>query len=390
MKKKIVFCMQTMVMGGVEKELVTIIKSLNKDIYDISILLFYIEDVSVMAQIPDWVNVIDLKISKDYYFSTTLTIIKTRLKKFKLYDAMLAMINRVLAYGLLESINNPPKLGCTYDVAICYHIFSPAMFKYVAENIGARKKIAWIHNDFHTTGYRLDKLKRYLVKYDEVVAVSNRVMHEFKSLCPFYSGKASVAHNIINKDEIIRKAEDNIEEDYFKDRRYKLLTIARYTEQKGIDIAIETMRLLRDQKVGNSMCWYIIGWGSEETKYQSIIRKYSLDANMVLLGRRDNPYPYLKECDLYVQPSRHEAYALCIIEAKTLMKPILCTNFAGADEQITNGVNGCIIDSFSPESISKQIINLYENPEICEQYRENLKTSLDFQKELRDIMEHLK
>lgn len=366
--------MQTMVLGGVEKELITILNKFDKSKYDISVLVFYVQDQAVMAQLPDWVQVINFDLDKDYYCGNNPTIVKKRLKNGKLLEAFIICLKWLFKIGMVQTnmcFSGIPIIEQEYDIAVCYHIFSPVMFKYVARKVKANKKIAWIHNDFETTGYRIDKLKKYVEAYDEFVAVSKKVKDEFVERCLEFENRAFVAYNVLDKKEIRGKAILAIDDPIFTETSsFKILTIGRFTNQKGIDLAIEACKKLKENSI--EFQWYLIGWGTEEEKYRSLIREYELEKVFIILGRKDNPYPYIKMCDLYVQPSRHEAFPLTIMEAKILCKPLLATDFAGASEQITNNVNGMIVPVNDIEALANGIAELVQSDYIRNLYVKNL------------------
>ena len=306
---------------------------------------------------------------------------KARLHHGNIIETVELLAKRMARLGLTQSnqsLKKLPKLEEAYDIAVCYHIHSPIMLKYVAEKVDAKKKIGWIHNDFSTSGYPIQRIIPILSMYDEFVAVSQSVMDEFKIFCPSMGNKISVAHNVLDEDEIQKKSLDIPENDaYFSDNRVKILTVGRFTPQKGFDLAIEMCRLLREQ--GANFCWYMIGWGPEEEKNRLMIERYKLQDCITILGERKNPYPYIGQCDIYVQPSRHEAYCMTILEAISLRKPIVCANFAGADEQIYNGETGWIVPVGDIEAFTEKIRFLIENPaerirlthNLCKQVKES-------------------
>ena len=362
--RKILFCLQTMVRGGVEKELITVLKKMDPKHFQCEVLLLYIQNPEVVSEIPDWVKVTTLNIDSNYYCGSTASMVKARLKHGEIPEAITLMGKRVFGLGTShsnQSLNGIPQMEENYDVAVCYHIHSPLMLKYVATKVNAAKKIGWIHNDFSQSGYPVQRLKKYLSVYHEVVAVSETVKNEFLDRCPEYCEITSVVHNALDEDDVREKALDIPENDvYFSDDRVKILTIGRFTPQKGFDLAIEICRLLREQNA--NFCWYMIGWGPEEDKYRAMIERYELQDCVTILGERKNPYPYIEQCDVYVQPSRHEAYCMTILEAISFRKPIVCANFAGADEQIRNGETGWIVPVGDIEAFTEKIRFLIENP----------------------------
>lgn len=362
--RKILFCLQTMVRGGVEKELITVLKKMDPKHFQCEVLLLYIQNPEVVSEIPDWVKVTTLNIDSNYYCGSTASMVKARLKHGEIPEAITLMGKRVFGLGTShsnQSLDGIPQMEENYDVAVCYHIHSPLMLKYVATKVNAAKKIGWIHNDFSQSGYPVQRLKKYLSAYHEIIAVSETVKKEFLDRCPEYGEITSVVHNVLDEDEIQKKSLDIPENDtYFSDNRVKILTVGRFTPQKGFDLAIEICRLLREQNA--NFGWYMIGWGPEEDKYRAMIERYELQDCVTILGERKNPYPYIDQCDVYVQPSRHEAYCMTILEAISLRKPIVCANFAGADEQIRNGETGWIVPVGDIEAFTEKIRFLIENP----------------------------
>src|SRR5690606_23534715 len=119
------------------------------------------------------------------------------------------------------------------------------------------------------------------------------------------------------------------------------------------DLAIEAAKILKDR--GVKFQWSIIGEGPERDRLQALITQYELDDYVYLPGLKDNPYPYIRQASLLVQPSRYEGKSLVIDEAKILAKPIILTNFTTAKDQIKHNVNGMIVD-MTAEAIAEGIM----------------------------------
>ena len=126
---------------------------------------------------------------------------------------------------------------------------------------------------------------------------------------------------------------------------------------------------------GAKFVWYAIGYGKDEEMLKSLIEEYKVMDCFVILGRKDNPYPYMLNSDLYVQTSRHEGYAITVEEAKALKKIIVCTNFAGASEQIEDKLTGIIVNTFSAEKISEAIFPFIEDENYRKNFQENILSS---------------
>lgn len=376
--KKILFCLQTMTLGGVEKELITIMKRMSPGEYDITLLLLYISDTDIMKQIPKYVRIISLDIDKDYYCSSCITLCKQRMKKGKIIEAGMLLVKRIFGIGMTHAntnISNIPTCDEYYDIVICYHMHSPLTLRYVAEKTKADKKIAWIHNDFSNTGFPVNRLNRYLNSYQEIISVSHQVEREFIQLCPEYREKLDMCHNIVDEKEIIQKADENIIDSVFtREKTPKLLTIGRFTTQKGFDVAIKAAQVLKHMNI--DFKWFFIGWGEQETEYRKLITECNVEDRVIILGRKNNPYPYIKSCDIYIQPSRHEAYGIVVHEAKVLHKPIICSRFAGAEEQIINGKTGRIVSVGNVSELAEVIRELLTDAQLINKFVKELREEM--------------
>jgi glycosyltransferase involved in cell wall biosynthesis len=371
MKKKLLFCLQTMVFGGVETELITIMKRFDRTKYDLTVLIFYEQDEKMLKKLPDDVKIINLNIDKQYYCSNTGALIKARCKKGHIFAAaniaMKKLFGKPTPLGV--SLKKLPTPNEEYDYAICYHMHSPLVLRYVAEKIRAKKKLAWIHNDFSTTRYAIAQYKKSLLCYNKIIAVSKRLREEFLERNPDFSEKTIVVNNIVDDAAILRKSlkTADLDERFQKDEGIKLLTVGRLVEQKGFDLAVKACKILVDK--GLPITWYAIGYGVEKENIEKLIQELGLEERFILLGRKDNPFPYMALADLYVQPSRHEGWGLALQEAKIFQKVIVCTNFAGALEQIENEKNGVIVDEITPWAISLAVERLLKDEEFLQKIK---------------------
>ena len=154
-----------------------------------------------------------------------------------------------------------------------------------------------------------------------------------------------------------------------------ILTVARLViDYKGYDIAIKTAKILKEN--GYKFKWYVVGDGPDKVKISSLIDEYDVKDCFILLGKRENPYPYMKNCDIYVQPSRREGFGLTVVEAKILNKPIVCTNFNTAKELIENENDGLISGNNEEElylSIRRYIDDIILRNKVINTLENNLK-----------------
>lgn len=391
--RKILFGLQTMVMGGVEKELIAILHHLDPSEWDITLVVMYIQDESIIKLIPSFVKFVNLDIDRNYYCSDTLTAAKLRLKRWKLREASALVLKKIFGKGQTGSninISSIPGFNMIFDTAVCFHSHSPLMVKYIAEKVVADKKISWIHNDFNLSGYRADRIKNYLSKYNIIIGVSAKIINEFKNLCPSLAERCSVVYNALDNEEILQKSHEEIPADMIERLSGKLflLTVGRMEEQKGYDTAVAAAAILKEH--GIDFRWAFIGAGRDEQKINSMIHQRQLEDFVFMLGRIDNPYPFMRQCDIYVQPSRHEGYGLTVLEAKILQKPIICTDFAGANEQIVSGKNGLIVPVNHPQKLANAIMELHADDSLRRSFSDVLNSEIESDSGFEKIIRNLK
>jgi glycosyltransferase involved in cell wall biosynthesis len=181
----------------------------------------------------------------------------------------------------------------------------------------AKKKIAWIHTDYSTvdTNIRLD-LKMW-DKFNHIIAVSEACKSSFTKKYSKLKSKVKVIENITSQEFIWKMSNEICENPMAGDNRFKIMTIARLSHAKGIDKAVKALRILKD-KGYHDIVWYIVGYGGDECAIKQLIIENNLESSFILLGKRTNPYPYIKECYLYVQPSRYEGKAVTVTRSKNI------------------------------------------------------------------------
>jgi glycosyltransferase involved in cell wall biosynthesis len=360
-----------MIMGGIEKALLSMVEYLPKDQFEVTVLVMG-SGGELETEFPPHVKVRNLFGEEQ---STIEKIVK-HAKNGKLVDACKTFYYTVQskkAKTVYEQELNYskmlPVLNDQYDLAIAYH--TPASFPvvYVMNNIKAKVKAAWIHSDVMQYVKELRSYAHYYEKYDQVYCVSKEAKERFIELYPHLAKKTSLFYNLIDDRKLHKLSE--VGEGYKDDfKGLRILTVGRLTSQKGQDIIpVILKKLLSD---GFNLRWYCVGEGEDRSHLESLIKQHQLEDNFKLLGNQANPYPFINECDIYVQPSRHEGYCITLAEARAFHKPILTTNFTGAREQIEHGKNGLIVE-FEDNEIYKSLKNLLEDNELKSRLTNNLK-----------------
>lgn len=248
-----------------------------------------------------------------------------------------------------------PKYEKEYDVAISY--LWPHYF--IADKVKAKKKIAWIHTDYSTIDTEIELDIIMWDKFDYIMAVSEDCKNAFLKKYPSLKNKLKVMENITSPEFIKKMAEENIDENIERDDSFKIVSVGRLSNAKGIDNAVKALKIVHEKGL-KDIKWYVVGYGGDEGIIRDLIKENKLEKSFILLGKKTNPYPYMKACDLYVQPSRYEGKAVTVTEAKILGKPILITNYSTANSQVTNYVDGYITE-LSVDGIANGIEKLYED-----------------------------
>lgn len=368
--KKIVIVSKNMYFGGVEKCLVSMIKNIPRNKYDITLLLMR-KKGELLSEIPEWVKVEEIpNISKK-----TRVKVYELIKQFKIisvikliYNLILSMKSKSICKSYIRYARILPKVNNEYDLAISY--YNPTSFPviYTMNNIIAEKKVMWIHSDVNI--YKdISEYKNIYKKYDKIYNVSKEGSHIFINKFPYLANKVETFFNLIDQDEIQKKS---IQGESF-DTKFdgiKILTVGRLSIEKGQDIIPKIVKQLREEN--KKVKWYLIGDGDLRKSIEEDIKKYRLEDDLILLGSKNNPYSYMKDCDIYVQPSRNECYCTTVTEAKCFKIPIVVTDVNGTNEQINNYSNGLIVD-INENSIFEGIKELIENPSLRKKLIANLK-----------------
>ena len=376
MKKKVLFMVINMNIGGTEKALLNMINEMPKDQYDITILMLE-EYGGFLNYIPDWVNI---KCFKDYKNVKGIinnpplqTIKEAFIFKQVLYAFQLLVLNlyskftneRSVLYKYL--LRNHPIDQNEYDVAIAYAGPMDFISYFVMEKVKAKKKIQWIHFDVNKIGFNKKFATKLYQRFDKVYVVSNEAKRKVVEKLPMLKERTECFNNIISSKNIINMSEqDGGFEDNFNGIR--ILTVARLSEEKGQDITIPILAKLI--KEGINVKWFCIGEGKKRKSYMDLIKKYGVEEHYILLGSKINPYVYMKECDIYVQSSRHEGYCITLAEARCLKKPIISTKFTGVEEHIQNGKTGIVVSN--KDELYKAIKLLINNEDLRNKLSKNL------------------
>ena len=393
MKKRVLFVMESLRIGGAEKSLLTLLSMLDTSKYEIDLFLFK-QMGEFMEQVPKEINFLDEDIEAKYFqenfkaaWVKYLFSGDWKRSWYSLCWLTGCFFKRFLNpkgefYGWKYLAKIYSKQQRNYDIAIGY--LEKKSTYYVVDCVNASTKFAFMHTDYEAIPHdkRLDEL--YLKRLDGLAVVSEHTKDTMEKHFSFMKSRIHVIKNMVSPDIIRHMAEEKIEE--FNDCNsavVKIVTVGRLTLQKNIDSAIDILSRLK--KNGLDAEWFIIGEGEERANLEQKIKNYNLERKFHLLGAKVNPYPYMQQCDIYVQPSRWEGYGITVAEAKTLGKPIVASDIPEFNEQLIDGVTGRIAKT--EEDFVNIITELVEEPEQMERLMSALSKEVPNYDELNKFYE---
>jgi glycosyltransferase involved in cell wall biosynthesis len=370
--------------GGMEIALVRLLRAL--DYSQVSVTLLTAErEGPLLKMIPDQVTVRHCRFTSEFAYAIGVNDFSD-----------CNMVQRVLyRFGRkLLTLYSNEKRNAVYDHAASRIVDLPkehfdavldfrgygSLTTTIGTRLDAGFRATWMHDE------RMEWLPLampYLSGYDKAFCVSESVKRKFDELAPAYAGKAEVLYNVLDVDDIGRKASQPLPDD-FTQHANTIVTLGRLLPQKGIDIAVKAAAQLRQR--GVDFLWLVLGEGDQRAELETMIRDYGLEQCFMLKGRVDNPYPYISAADIYVQPSRYEGYSLALQEARILAKPIVASDIPSSREQITDGRDGILV-RLDENSLAEGIGRLLDDKTLRDSLSAGLRGQrFDYDDQVRHLM----
>lgn len=398
--KKILFVINTLGTAGAETALLELLNSLNRPEYEISLYVLTAQG-ELVQKLPKDVRLLNTSfnahsvLSKEGRNDLRKTVLRAFFRNGHMGRKVVEMLRnfmsmyrsgKILADKILWRMmaEGAERFEETYDLAVAY--LEGGSTYYVADYVHAKKKAAFVHIDYESSGYTKEMDRDCYEKMDRIFTVSAESKKHFLKVYPQYCEKTKVFHNIINQERIRLEAE---KEGGFSDTYdgIRLLTVGRLTYQKGYDIAIDAMSILKQK--GVRARWYILGEGNERAALEKKIANLGLEEEFLLIGAVENPLPWYAQTDIYVHATRFEGKSIAIQEAQTLGCAILASDCNGNREQIIPDVDGVLCE-LTPEKIASSILDLIEDEGKRKRLREAAaKKSIVHEEELQQLTELL-
>ena len=377
MNSSLLIIVQAMELGGVERSLLGLLDAIDYDHYDVDLfqmrhggeLMPYLNHKArLLPEIPQYASLAVPMVS--LIKSGQLGVLCGRLRgKFaaRCYDhrhpSKKSSVT-ALTYSHKYTLRSMPLISDkTYDLVISF--LTPHYF--ARERVKAKKYAAWIHTDYTALAFDRSEELAMWKGYDAICGVSELASESFQTVFPELAQKVRTVENILPR-ELICKQATIPQNDMPAGDAVSLLSVGRFCEAKNFDNVPDICRRLVAD--GLDVKWYLIGYGGDEALIRQKITEAGMQERVIILGKKDNPYPYMRVCDLYVQPSRYEGKAVTVREAQLLGKPVVITNYATSGSQLEDGVDGVIVP-MDNAGCAEEIAKLLRDPVRMQQLSEN-------------------
>lgn len=377
-RKKILFVIDTLRIGGAEKSLVSLLQLIDYNVFDIDLLLFG-RNGEFERFIPTSVNVIPPPALYDHLTDSVFNnIIRGRvsLAISRIAYSVAVRFHRIFSKKATVRWYNQafwtyyakfitPQPG-EYDTAIAYSQGIPTFF--VVDKVSSANKIGWINVYYNLSVAESRFNERFYGSLNKIVLVSDGALEVFQNIFPQFLNKMLVIHDLCNADLLRSMASEGTTEMDMSLPR--ILTVSRLDKDfKGLDISLATAELL--VKRGMRFNWYYVGDGKDRAFMEDYIRSHNLEQYVHLLGAKANPYPFFKDATLYVQTSRQEGWGISIVEARLFNIPVVTTEYGTVWNQMVQRRNG-IVTGFSPSCVADAVQELLEDKRLYSEMREYL------------------
>lgn len=349
-KKKVFYFLTAMHIGGTEKALLGLLSTIDYSQTEVHLGLLHKEG-GLLEHVPEQVLVHAVSLNPELLGEDNLPTtgsVRYFFRRGQIIKALCISVLYLLSFFSKRYrasmfryvLKDEPVFPDYFDEAYAFSGINELVTFYVAEKVKANLKVCWIHFDVAKEYVDRSFFIRQMIHYQKIYLVSAQAKQSFDNVFPSLASKSESHYNIVPREHIIElsKVGQSYEDGY---DGIRLLTIARMSSEKGIEDALYALSELIQK--GIQVRWYFIGDGPRMDQFRQLSRNLALQDDAVFLGSLINPYKFLKECDIYIQPSRSEGYCIAIAEARCLDKPIVATDFAGAREQLTGRDNSYIV-----------------------------------------------
>lgn len=356
MKKKILFINGHLNTGGVEKSLVDILRKIDLSKFDVKVVL--LEDYGdYIDQIPKEIKIelFDLHNTYGSLVHSLINCLKQRDKKcfwIRIVFFLTKWLGRDKLGWLRKTIFKDEEYDCVIG-------FRPGIStELAAYAVRAKRKITWWHHG--EMNLNLQQRKEYenvCKEMDYVVSVSEGCANFLRENILGINQKLYIIPNMLDIENIMKKSEEY--KPFEKSEEIlDFVTVGRLSPEKHVENAIKVAKMLKENTT-EKFRWFIVGDGSEKNKLKNMIEDYGLDNQVILVGNKKNPYPYMKNADFLVHTSYVESQCLAVLEAMALGTPCIVTKSVGINEFAVDGYN-CFLVEQNEMDLGNKILRIIQ------------------------------
>lgn len=371
--KKVLFVINTMGRAGAERCLLHLLKAWEDEEYELSLFAVMgrgelFEEVPthvrILNEAPVSATVFDGEARKAFVKDILKGMIRKRLFFRELFPALKLFLWQLGKHKVdMKKLcwktvsDTAPQIEEEFDLAVGY--LQGAATYYVMDHVKAGKKIVFFHSDYEASGGCPLVDRPYYERADRIYCVSDYITEKMKKTFPSCKHKIETFYNFVDADWVREKAaEGTAPEMVKKEGTICLLTAARLEPVKAFEVAIEAMTLMKQN--GIRAKWYVLGEGTLRSQLEREIREKNVEDCFFLLGAKENPYPYIAACDIYVQETRFEGFCTSITEAVILGKKIVASDCRGNSEQLACYGTG-VLTQLNPQAIMEGILKAWNS-----------------------------
>lgn len=367
--KELLIVNNNMKVGGVQKSLYNLLWSLDPAEYRVTLLLFA-KTGAYLDALPDHVRVVEE--------TGPFRLFGKSQGEYRGPDAVrrtcLALVSRLFgrdaAVGLLRRRQQP--LG-RYDCAVSFlnngpkDAFYGGAQDYVLYCTDADRRVLFLHSDYERSGSHYPENDEALKRFDVIAACSEGCRRAFVEALPEQADHCLAVRNCHRYDEIRRLAEAAVTP--YDPHAFHAVTVARMTPRKRVDRAIRAVAAMHER--GQPFVLHVVGDGPRRSELQALTRELGVEDAVVFHGEVSNPYPYIKQADLMLLTSYHEAAPMVIEEARCLGVPILSTEIISTKEMVIEAQAGWVCDN-NQQSLNDTLYRVLSDREGLEAVRQRL------------------
>ncbi len=382
-KPRIFIAAHYLEIGGAEISLIGLLNAIDYDRFDVDLFLYARRgellalvppQVRLLPEIPEYAqmeNPIRDVIAAGHWRQALARIrAKIRYSRWRRRnnptspEAFFQYLDNEITPGLPSQHN----LG-EYDLAVNFI----ALKNHIPAKVRAKKTAVWIHTDFSTIPLNAPLELPAWQAYDHIVSISPQVTASFINVFPTLAPKIVEIENILSPAFVRARAEAfDAGTEIHAGKAVKLLSVGRFCTAKNYDNVPDICRRIIEK--GIDVVWYIIGFGGDEELIRRKIAEAAMEKHVIILGKKTNPYPYIKACDIYVQPSRYEGKSVTVREAQMLCRPVVVTDYKTAKSQIDDGFDGRIVP-MDNEACADAIARFISDTDLQARIARNLETN---------------